>query len=57
MGLDRKGWRDLCDEARALAARSDFKRLEAAIAPLLEQGSVLGAAEFKAIHARERNRT
>jgi HK97 family phage prohead protease len=48
--LDERSWTDLCDEARGLAARSEFKRLVESIAPLLESGRILGRAELKHIH-------
>jgi hypothetical protein len=56
LSLDGRGYRDLCDEARGLAARAEFKRVAAAIAPRLERGEVLDRAALKAIHQNEREK-
>jgi HK97 family phage prohead protease len=50
LGLSKREWRDLCDQARGIAARSEFKRLENAVALLLEQGLVLDERHLKHIH-------
>jgi hypothetical protein len=57
LGLDEIGYEVLCQEARDLVARRDFRRLEIGIKHLLEQGWVVGPellAQVQAITRQER---
>ena len=57
LGLDELGYEVLVEEARILSKRRDFRRLEAGISHLLEQGHELGPGELEQVQAITRRET